>query len=61
MTTGGLSFGTFSVDFRHMHYPPRISSAKLAGFAGGDRHLILLGYFKRRDERGAFELVINEH
>jgi hypothetical protein len=56
----GLSVSTFSVDFRHIHYRVRISSAKRAGFACGYSHLILLGYFKRQDERGAVELVINE-
>jgi hypothetical protein len=57
----GLSVNTFSVDFGHIPYPLRISSAKLASFAGGYSHSILLAYFKRRDERGAVELVINEH
>jgi hypothetical protein len=60
LTTTVQALAPFSVDFRHIHYPVRISSAKLASFAGGYSHLILKGYFKRRDERSAVELVINE-
>jgi hypothetical protein len=55
-----LTVSTFNGDFRHIHHPLRISSAKLASFAGRDNALILLEYFNHRDELGAVELVINE-
>jgi hypothetical protein len=60
MWQSGLTVSTFNVDFRYIHHPPRISSAKLAILAAGYNHLFLLSYFKGREDLNALNVVISE-